>query len=126
MTKTKIHSDKAPTAIGPYSQAIASGGLVFVSGQLPIDPATGQIPGDSITHRTHLCLQNMRSIVEAAGGSLGGAVKTTIFLTDMNDFKAVNAVYAEYFDEPFPARSTVQVAALPLGADIEIEAVFQI
>lgn len=126
MKKTKIHSDKAPAAIGPYSQAIASGGLVFVSGQLPIDPATGQIPGDSITHRTHLCLQNMRSIVEAAGGSLGGAVKTTIFLTDMNDFKAVNAVYAEYFDEPFPARSTVQVAALPLGADIEIEAVFKI
>lgn len=126
MKKSKVHSEKAPAAIGPYSQAIAAGGLVFVSGQLPIDPATGKIPDDSIAHRTHLCLQNMRSIIEAAGGSLADAVKTTIFLTDMNDFKAINAVYAEYFGDPFPARSTVQVAALPLGSDIEIEAVFQL
>ena len=126
MKKTKVHSDKAPAAIGPYSQAIVSERLVFVSGQLPIDPATGQMPGDSIDHRAHLCLRNMRSIVEAAGGSFDNAVKTTIFLADMNDFEAVNAVYAEYFDAPFPARSTVQVAALPMGADIEIEAVFQL
>lgn len=126
MRKTKVHSDKAPAAIGPYSQAIATGGLVFASGQLPIDKATGEIPGDSIAHRAHLCLQNLRSIAEAAGSGLDHAVKTTIFLTDMNDFKTVNTVYAEYFDDPFPARSTVQVAALPLGADIEIEAVFQL
>lgn len=126
MNKTKIHSEKAPAAIGPYSQAIASEKLVFVSGQLPIDPETGKIPGDSIGRRTHLCLQNMRSIAEAAGCSLENAVKTTIFLTDLGDFKEVNAVYAEYFAEPFPARSTVQVAALPLGSDIEIEAVFQL
>lgn len=126
MNKTKIHSEKAPAAIGPYSQAIASEKLVFVSGQLPIDPETGKIPGDSIARRTHLCLQNMRSIAEAAGCSLENAVKTTIFLTDLGDFKEVNAVYAEYFAEPFPARSTVQVAALPLGSDIEIEAVFQL
>lgn len=126
MKKSKVHSEKAPATIGPYSQAIASGGFVFVSGQLPIDHETGKIPGDSITNRTHLCLRNMQSIVEAAGGCLGDAVKTTIFLTDMNDFKAVNAVYAEYFGDPFPARSTVQVAGLPLGSDIEIEAVFHL
>lgn len=126
MTKAKVHSDKAPAAIGPYSQAMAADGLVFVSGQLPIDPETGRIPDDSIAHRTHLCLRNMRSIAEAAGGSLADVVKTTIFLKDMNDFKDVNAVYAEYFGEPFPARSTVQVAALPLGSDIEIEAVLQL
>ena len=121
--KKKVHSDKAPAAIGPYSQAMTADGFVFVSGQLPIDPETGKIPDDSIAHRTHLCLRNMRSIAEAAGGTLADVVKTTIFLTDMNDFKEVNAVYAEYFGEPFPARSTVQVAALPLGSDIEIEAV---
>jgi 2-iminobutanoate/2-iminopropanoate deaminase len=126
VTKAKVHSDKAPAAIGPYSQAMAADGLVFVSGQLPIDPETGRIPDDSIAHRTHLCLRNMRSIAEAAGGSLADVVKTTIFLKDMNDFKDVNAVYAEYFGEPFPARSTVQVAALPLGSDIEIEAVLQL
>jgi len=124
--KSKVHSDQAPAAIGPYSQAIAAGGFVFVSGQLPIDPETGKIPDDSIAHRAHLCLRNMRSIAEAAGCSLCDAVKTTIFLTDLNDFKAVNAVYAEYFGDPFPARSTVQVAALPLGSDIEIEAVFHL
>jgi 2-iminobutanoate/2-iminopropanoate deaminase len=126
VTKAKVHSDKAPAAIGLYSQAMAADGLVFVSGQLPIDPETGRIPDDSIAHRTHLCLRNMRSIAEAAGGSLADVVKTTIFLKDMNDFKDVNAVYAEYFGEPFPARSTVQVAALPLGSDIEIEAVLQL
>lgn len=124
--KKKVHSDKAPAAIGPYSQAMTADGFVFVSGQLPIDPETGKIPDDSIAHRTHLCLRNMRSIAEAAGGTLADVVKTTIFLTDMNDFKEVNAVYAEYFGEPFPARSTVQVAALPLGSDIEIEAVLQL
>lgn len=126
MNKTKIQTEKAPAAIGPYSQALAAGGLVFVSGQLPIDSETGKIPAGSIDVRVHHCLRNMRSIVESAGGSLNDAVKTTIFLTDLNDFKAVNAVYAEYFSDPFPARSTVQVAALPLGADIEIEAIFHL
>lgn len=126
MRKTKIQSEKVAPAIGPYSQAIAAGGFVFVSGQLPIDPVTGKIPEDSIAHRADLCLQNLLNIIKAAGGSLDNAVKTTIFLTDMSDFKAVNEVYAQYFDDPFPARSTVQVAALPLGSDIEIEAVFQL
>ena len=126
MPKTIIHSDKAPAAVGPYSQAISIGGLVFASGQLPIDPLTGTIPAGSIEEQTHNCLKNLRAIAEAAGGGLEHAVKTTIFLVDMQDFKAVNAVYASYFKPPFPARSTVQVAALPLGADIEIEAVFHI
>lgn len=126
MNKVKIHSEKAPAAIGPYSQAIAANGIGFVSGQLPIDPETGKIPGSSIEDRAHICLKNMRSIIEAAGGNIQNTVKTTIFLTDMNDFKTVNAIYAEYFSDPFPARSTVQVAALPLGADIEIEAIFHL
>lgn len=126
MPKTIIHSDKAPAAVGPYSQAISIGGLVFASGQLPIDPLTGTMPAGSIEEQAHNCLKNLRSIAEAAGGGLEHAVKTTIFLVDMQDFKAVNAVYASYFNPPFPARSTVQVAALPLGADIEIEAVFHI
>lgn len=126
MNKVMIFSKTAPAAIGPYSQAIAANGLVFVSGQLPIDPETSEIPSDSIEHRAHVCLRNMRSIIETAGGTMDDAVKTTIFLTDLNQFKAVNAVYAEYFKAPYPARSTVQVAALPLGADIEIEAVFQL
>lgn len=126
MPKTIIHSDKAPAAVGPYSQAISIGGLVFASGQLPIDPLTGTIPAGSIEEQAHNCLKNLRAIAEAAGGGLEHAVKTTIFLVDMQDFKAVNAVYASYFKPPFPARSTVQVAALPLGADIEIEAVFHI
>ena len=126
MNKVTIHSKMAPAAIGPYSQAIAAHGIVFVSGQLPIDPETSEIPNDSIEHRAHVCLRNMRSIIETAGGTMDDAVKTTIFLTDLNQFKAVNAVYAEYFNAPYPARSTVQVAALPLGADIEIEAVFHL
>ena len=126
MEKTIIQTDKAPKAIGPYSQAVLSENLLFTSGQLPIDPAAGKIVEGSIEERTHMVLQNLQAIADEAGTSLDKVVKTTVFLTDMNDFQAVNKVYAEYFKEPFPARSAYQVAALPLGANVEIEAIFRV
>lgn len=124
-TKNQIFTEKLPAAVGPYSQAIESDGFVFASGMLPIDPATGNMCGGSIADRAHQALTNIKAVAEAAGCTLDDIVKTTVFLTDINDFKEVNAVYAEYFSEPFPARSAFQVAALPLGADIEIEVIFR-
>jgi 2-iminobutanoate/2-iminopropanoate deaminase len=126
VSKTIIATDKAPAAIGPYSQAVSTGQLLFTSGQLPIDPKTGEIPEGSIEDRAHLVFQNLTAIAEKAGVSLDKVVKTTVFLTDINDFQAVNQVYGQYFKEPFPARSAFQVAALPLGADIEVEAIIQL
>ena len=126
MTRKIISTDNAPGAIGPYSQGVVTGNLLFTSGQLPIDTATGKIPEGPIEERAHLVFKNLAAIAEAAGTSLDRAVKTTVFLADMNDFAAVNGVYAEYFKEPFPARSAIQVAALPLGADVEVEAVFEL
>ncbi|WP_290922561.1 RidA family protein [Halodesulfovibrio sp.] len=124
-TKNVIFTDQLPAAVGPYSQAIESDGFVFASGMLPIDPATGNMREGSIADRAHQALTNIKAVAEAAGCTLDDIVKTTVFLTDVNDFKEVNAVYAEYFNEPFPARSAFQVAALPLGADIEIEVIFR-
>ncbi len=124
MSKKAIHTDKAPAAVGPYSQAVMTGGLLFTSGQLPIDAATGKMPEGPIAERAHVVFKNLAAIAEEAGTSLANVVKTTVFLADIADFQAVNAVYAEYFPEPFPARSAFQVAALPLGADIEVEAIF--
>ncbi len=124
MSKKSIHTDKAPAAIGPYSQAVNIGNLLFTSGQIPIDPATGKIPEGDIETHSHMVFKHLTAIAEAAGTALDNAVKTTVFLKDINDFAAVNAVYGEYFKAPFPARSAFQVAALPLGADIEVEAVF--
>ena len=119
-----IHSDKAPAAIGPYSQAISSGaGLVFVSGQLPIDPATGAFPEGGVKEQTHQSLTNAAAILEAAGLSLKNVVKTTVFLADMADFAAMNEVYAQFFTAPFPARSAVAVKTLPKGALVEIECI---
>ncbi len=126
MSKTIISTDKAPAAIGPYSQAVVTGNLLFTSGQLPIDPATGKFPEGSIDVRAHQVFKNLAAVAEAAGTSLERAVKTTVFLADITDFAAVNAVYAQYFNTPFPARSAVQVAALPLGSDIEVEAIFEV
>ncbi len=126
MGKNIIDTDQAPKAIGPYSQAVVSGNLVFTSGQLPIDPAEGKIIQGTIEDRTHMVLKNLKAIAEKAGANLDNAVNTTVYLTDMQDFQAVNLVYAEYFKEPYPARSAFQVAALPLGSNIEIEAVFQL
>ncbi|MBW1636518.1 MAG: RidA family protein, partial [Deltaproteobacteria bacterium] len=114
-------TDQAPGAIGPYSQAIATDTLLFISGQLPIDPADGKMVEGTIDARTHQIINNAGEIAKAAGTDLANVVKTTIFLTDLADFQAVNSAYGEHFPEAPPARSTVQVAALPLGSNIEIE-----
>ena len=119
-----IQTEKAPAAIGPYSQAIDSGaGLVFISGQLPIDPATGAFPEGGIQAQTRQSLTNAKAILEAAGLGLGNVVKTTVFLADMADFTAMNEVYAQFFTAPFPARSAVAVKTLPKGALVEIECI---
>ena len=123
MNRTPIHTDKAPAAVGPYSQAIATDSLLFTSGTIPIDPQTGTIPEGSIEDHAHLVFRNLGAVAEAAGTTLDKAVKVTVFLTDIAHFSRVNTVYAQYFKEPYPARSAVQVAALPLGAAIEVEAI---
>lgn len=121
--KTAVATEKAPGAIGPYSQAIKTGNLLYTSGQLPLDPATGKIVEGGAGAQAHQALKNLAAIVEEAGATLNDVVKTTVFLADIVDFQEINGVYAEYFSAPFPARSAFQVAALPLGADVEIEAV---
>jgi 2-iminobutanoate/2-iminopropanoate deaminase len=121
--KTSITTAAAPSAIGPYSQGILAGPLVFVSGQIPIDPATGQLVSGDIAAEARQAIANLRAILGAAGSSLEQVVKTTVFLTDMDDFAAVNAVYAEFFTAPFPARACFAVAGLPKGARVEVEAV---
>lgn len=122
MNKT-IHTEKAPAAIGPYSQAVQAGAMLFVSGQLPIDPATGAFAGNDIASQTRQSLTNVRSILEAAGYSCADVVKTTVLLADIADFAAMNAVYAEFFTENCPARAAFAVKDLPKGALVEIEAV---
>jgi 2-iminobutanoate/2-iminopropanoate deaminase len=126
MSKTIISTDQAPAAIGPYSQAVKTGNLLFTSGQLPIDPATGKIPKGSVEDRAHIVFKNLSAVAEAGGTCLDNAVKTTVYLANIADFAVVNEIYGQYFNEPFPARSAFQVAALPLGADIEVEAVFEL
>ncbi|MDR2460052.1 MAG: RidA family protein [Deltaproteobacteria bacterium] len=121
----KISTDSAPAAIGPYSQALVSGNLVFVSGQLPIDPKTGEMPAD-ISAQVKNSLKNIQSIVEASGSSLTKVLKVSIFLTDLANFQTANEVYATFFKEPYPARSTVQISALPKGALVEIDAIAEI
>ncbi len=122
MTRHTIRTDKAAAAVGPYAQAIRVGDLVFASGQLPIDPATGAFP-EGIAAQTRQVLANLAAVLEAGGASLASAAKTTVFLKDMNDFAAMNAVYAEHFPGEAPARSTIEVARLPRDARVEIEAV---
>jgi 2-iminobutanoate/2-iminopropanoate deaminase len=121
--RTVIATSRAPAAIGPYSQAIRAGGLVFVSGQIPLDPATGQVAAGGIAAQAERVLESLRSILEASGSGLDRVVKTTVYLTDLGGFAEVNEVYARFFPQAPPARATVQVAALPRGAGIEIEAV---
>ncbi len=116
-----VATDKAPKAIGPYSQGIRSGNLLFVSGQVPIDPATGALIEGDIAAQTHRVFANLRAILEAAGASFDHVVRTTIYLADMNDFAAVNEIYGTYFSSPFPARATVQAARLPRDARVEID-----
>jgi len=122
-TPQAVATAAAPAAIGPYSQGVVAGNLLFVSGQIPIDPATGEFVGGDITAKTHRVIANVAAVAQAAGAGLDKVVKTTIFLKDMKDFPAVNQAYAEHFKTVLPARSTVQVAALPKGAEIEMEAV---
>lgn len=124
--KSPIHTQQAPAAIGPYSQAVKVGSLVFVSGQIPVDPATGEFAGPDIETQTHQSLKNLKAILEEAGSGLEKVVKTTVFLQDMNDFAAMNGVYAQYFKEPFPARAAVQVGRLPKDALVEIECVAEV
>jgi 2-iminobutanoate/2-iminopropanoate deaminase len=123
MTRDIIATDKAPGAVGPYSQGIRTDQLVFTAGQIPIDPATGELVGGSVEDQARRVLDNVKAVLEAAGTSLNRVVKMTVFMTHFEDFKRMNAVYAEYFPEAPPARSAVQVSALPLGAEIEIEAI---
>ena len=124
MNREIITTDQAPKAIGPYSQAVRAGGLVFTSGQIPLDPATGEmVGGDDIRAQTERVMENLAQVLRAAGTSFGNVVKSTIFLTDLADFVAVNEVYGACFPSAPPARSTVQVAALPRGARVEIELV---
>ena len=119
--KRIVKTEGAPQAIGPYSQAVVSGGFVFASGQIPIDPATGQFVEGGIVEQTEQVLRNVSKLLEAAGTSLARVVKTTVFLADMNDFAAMNETYARFFGEEPPARSTVQAARLPRVARVEIE-----
>ncbi len=123
MSKDVISTSRAPAALGPYSQAIRWGGLIFVSGQIPIDPATSQVVGDNVAAQTERVLQNLAAVLEAAGASLGQVLKTTVYLRDLNDFGKMNEVYARFFSEQPPARATVQVARLPRDVSVEIEAV---
>ena len=118
-----ISTPNAPAAIGPYSQGIQAGSTLFVSGQLPIDPATGAFAGEDIASQTRQSLTNIRNILAAAGASMNDVVKTTVMLKNIGDFAAMNAVYAEFFTEPFPARAAYQVAALPKDALVEIECI---
>lgn len=122
-TKEIISTDKAPGAIGPYSQAIKAGGMLFVSGQIPIDTATGEFVQGGVVEQTEQVLKNLSAVLEAGGSSIDNVVKTSVFLADMNDFAAMNEVYAKYFDANKPARATVQAAALPRGARVEIECI---
>ncbi len=125
--KKIISTERAPEPIGPYNQAVKSGHLLFTSGQIPIDPATGDMVSGGIREQTIQVLENLKAVLEEAGGTLDDVVKTTVFLADMADFPELNTLYAEYFGEDnAPARSTVQVAALPKGARVEIEAVVKV
>ena len=121
--KEIIATENAPGAIGPYSQAVKTGNMVFCSGQIPIDPATGEFVSDDVARQTEQVLKNLSAVLEAAGTNLNNVVKTTVFLADMNDFTAMNEVYSKFFSENKPARATVQAARLPKDARVEIECI---
>jgi 2-iminobutanoate/2-iminopropanoate deaminase len=122
-SKRAVATPSAPAAIGPYSQAVVAGSLVFLSGQIPLDPERGKIVEGSIEDETRQVLKNLAAVLAAEGLTLDAILRTTVFLTDLEDFPRVNQTYAEFFTEPFPARATVQVAALPRGARVEIDAI---
>ena len=123
MSKEIISTNKAPQAIGPYSQAVKAGNLIFISGQVPINPETGDVVSGSIEDQANQVIENIRNICEAADRDLGDIVKLSIFLTDLGNFSIVNEVMKKYFSEPYPARATIEVSGLPLGVDVEIEAI---
>lgn len=123
MSRQIIHTDQAPAAIGPYSQAVKAGNAVYFSGQIPLDPATGNIVEGDITAQARRCFDNLKAVAEAAGGSLDKMVRLGLYLTDLGQFAQVNAVMQDYFSAPFPARSTIEVSALPKGAGFEVDAV---
>jgi 2-iminobutanoate/2-iminopropanoate deaminase len=122
----RVHTDHAPAAIGPYSQAIVSDGWVFCSGQIPLDPETGELLTGSVAEQTDLCLSNLARVLEAAGSSMKSVVKTTVFLSDMHTFAEMNEVYAKHFGDHRPARAAVQAGALPKFCDVEIECVARV
>ena len=123
MTKKIIFTEKAPKAIGPYSQAVTAGGFTFVSGQVAINPETGDLMNSSIQDQAEQVIKNLTAICEEANGSLADIIKLTIYITDMNDFVVVNETMQKYFSEPYPARATIEVSALPLGVTVEMDAV---
>ena len=123
MPRQAIETDGAPAAIGPYSQAVRAGSLLFVSGQIPLDPATGEVIEGDVAAQTHRVMQSLGAVLEAAGAGFDDVVRTTIYLTDLGAFSRVNEAYGSYFDAPAPARATVEVAALPKGVAVEIDAV---
>ena len=124
--RKRVQTDGAPAAIGPYSQAIISGGFIFTAGQIGLNPETGEIVDGGVEAQAVRVLQNLTAVLEAAGSSTKDVVKTTMYLADMADFVAVNEIYAQYFEEPFPARSAVQAAALPKGTLVEIDAIARV
>ena len=123
MPRTAIHSDRAPAAIGPYSQATRAGNLVFFSGQIPLDPASGNLVDGGIEAQARRAFDNLKAVCEAAGGSLDDIVRIGLYLTDLGQFATVNSVMGEYFGTPYPARSTIEVSALPKGAAFEVDAI---
>jgi len=123
MPRTPIHTDSAPAAIGPYSQATRAGNTVFFSGQIPLDPATGNVVEGGIEAQARRAFDNLKAVAGAAGGSMADIVRVGLYLTDLSQFAAVNAVMAEYFESPYPARSTIEVSALPKGVLFEVDAV---
>ena len=123
MSREIIHTAKAPAAVGPYSQAVRHGNLVFLSGQIGLDPGSGKLVSGGIEAQAHQVFRNLAAVCEAAGGGLDNLVKVNIYVTDLGNFATVNAVMAEHFSKPYPARATVEVSALPLGAEVEVEGV---
>jgi 2-iminobutanoate/2-iminopropanoate deaminase len=121
--KQEINTTNAPKAIGPYSQGIIANGFVFASGQIPLDPNSGELNTGSVEEQAHLVLTNLKAVIEASGSSMDKVVKCTVFLQNMDDYGAVNAIYGEYFNSPYPARAAIQVARLPKDVKVEIEAI---
>ena len=126
MPRQPVHTDRAPAAIGPYSQAVQRGGMVFLSGQIPLDPSTGLLVEGDIEAQARRAFDNLQAVCEAAGGSLDDVVRLGLYLTDLGQFGIVNQVMAEYFSAPFPARSTIGVASLPRGAEFEVDAILML